>query len=261
MKNPSWKWLFSTLALFTIGLTGCASKPTDPKNDPLEGYNRTMFAVNMDVDHLVIGPTAMIYSKIVPPVMQKGVSNFFDNVSEITTFPNDFLQGNFRYMIVDVWRFVINSTLGVGGIFDVATRMGIQPHTESFGLTLAKWRGGKSAPYFVIPILGPSTFQSGIGIGVDYYTTPWPYLKDQTINYVATGVQLINIRAEFLPADKMVMNAFDPYVFVRDAYLQREKEKIAKNEALPKIPQAGKDELFDSEKPSALPENQTEETH
>lgn len=243
MKNRITKWICGLFALTTMTLlTGCASKPTDPTHDPLEGYNRFMFAVNMDVDHLVIGPAAMIYSKVTPPIAQKGVTNFFDNVSEITTFPNDFLQGNFRYMAVDFWRFVINSTAGVGGLFDVATRLGIQPHVESFGLTLAKWRGGQSAPYFVIPLLGPSTFQSGIGIVADYYTTPWPYLKDQTINYVATGIELINVRAQFLPADKMVMNAFDPYIFVRDAYLQREKEKITRNETLPKIPPVSSDD-------------------
>src|SRR5262249_29383265 len=151
--------------------------------------------------------------KITPPVLQEGISNVFDNANEITTFPNDFLQGNFRYMAVDLWRFVINTTVGVGGLFDIATRLGIPPHVETFGLTLAKWRGGESAPYFVIPVLGSSTIQSGIGIAADYYTTPWPYLNNQTINYVYNGVQLVSIRAQYLPADKMVETAFDPYVF------------------------------------------------
>src|SRR3990167_5239968 len=158
MKNPLLRLLCGSFVLSALSLAGCASKPTDPTNDPLEGYNRLMFAVNMDVDHLVVGPTAMIYSKITPPPLQKGINNFFDNVGEITTFPNDFLQGNFRYMAVDFWRFVINSTVGLGGFFDIATRLGINPHTESFGLTLAKWRGGRSAPYFIIPLLGPSTY-------------------------------------------------------------------------------------------------------
>lgn len=244
MKNQPTRLILGSIALFaTILAAGCASKPTDPTNDPLEGYNRVMFAVNMDVDHLVVGPTAMIYSKVVPSPLQIGVNNFFDNVDEITTFPNDFLQGNFRYMAVDFWRFVINSTFGIGGLFDVASRLGIEKHSESFGLTLAKWRGGRSAPYFVIPLLGPSTFQSGIGIAADYYTTPWPYLNQDT-NYIATSIQLISIRAQYLSADKMVMNAFDPYIFVRDAYLQREKQKIAENDALPKIPEVGKS-IFD----------------
>lgn len=252
MKNQLTKWLCGSLALTTIALSGCASKPTDPSNDPLEGYNRVMFGFNQDVDHLVVRPAAVVYSKVTPPVLQKGVTNFFENVGEISTFPNDFLQGNFRYMVVDFWRFVINSTAGVGGLFDVATRLGIQPHTESFGLTLAKWRGGQSAPYFMIPLLGPSTFQSAIGIGADYFTTPWPYLKNQTINYVATGIQLVNVRAQFLPADAVIANAFDPYIFVRDAYLQREKEKIANNEALPKIPPVGNTNTNTTEEASPL---------
>ncbi|HLB56662.1 MAG TPA: VacJ family lipoprotein [Coxiellaceae bacterium] len=236
MKYRLAKWFFGSLALSSLALSGCARHPTDPTNDPFEGYNRVMFGFNQDVDHLVFRPAATAYSKITPPQLQAGVTNFFDNINEIITFPNDFLQGNFRYMAVDFWRFVINTTVGVGGLFDVATRLGIQPHAESFGLTLAKWRGGQSAPYFIIPLLGPATIQSGIGIAADYYTTPWPYLHNQTINYIANGVQLINIRAQLLPADQMVANAFDPYIFVRDAYLQREKEKIARNEALPKIP-------------------------
>lgn len=239
MKNQLAKWLCGALAICAIALSGCATKPTAPSEDPLEGYNRVMFAFNQDIDHLVFRPAAVVYSKVTPPQLQSGVTNFFDNVGEITTFPNDFLQGNFRYMVVDFWRFAINSTVGIGGLFDVATRVGIQPHSESFGLTLAKWRGGQSAPYFVIPLLGPSTIQSGIGIAADYFTTPWPYVHDQNINYIASGTQLINVRSQLLPADKLVDNAFDPYIFVRDAYLQREKDKIEKNQALPKVPETG----------------------
>lgn len=231
MKNTIAKWIIGSIALTSIALTGCVRKPDTTANDPLEGYNRAMFAFNQDVDHLAIRPVAFIYSKITPPVLQSGVTNVFNNVDEISTFPNDFLQGNFRYMVLDFWRFAINTTLGVGGLFDVATRMGIKPHVESFSLTLAKWRGGKSSPYFVIPVLGPSSIQGAIGMVGDYYMTPFPYLNN-TINYSVTGVRLIHTRAQFLPADKLVETAFDPYVFVRDAYTQKEKDQIAENQAL-----------------------------
>lgn len=222
------KLAIASLAL--LSLTACAKKPSDP-NDPLEPYNRAVFAFNMDADHLIIRPVTKVYSVIVPPPLQQGITNFFDNTLEITTFPNDLLQGNFKFMAVDVCRFMINTTLGIGGLFDVATRMGLPKHFEGFGLTLAKWRGGKSAPYFVIPLLGPSTIQSAIGLAADIYMSPWPYINN---NYIAWGLPIlgvINYRASLLPADKLVDTSFDPYSFVRDAYMQRQAQKIAQNQA------------------------------
>lgn len=231
--------LCGLLAITALALGGCTKKPEAiMNNDPLEGYNRAMFAFNMDIDHLVFRPVAKAYETVTPPVLQKGVTNVFANIDEIPTFPNDFMQGNFRYMVIDLWRFVINSTAGVGGLFDIATRIGIKPHIETFGLTLAKWRGGQSAPYFVIPLFGPSTFQTAIGNAADYYMNFWSYLNDQDINYYAHGVKFLNLRAQLLPADKLVENAFDPYIFVRDAYLQTQQQKINENQALPKIPEA-----------------------
>lgn len=242
MKNQLVKWLCGSLAVSAILLGGCAKKPdpTAGNKDPLEGYNRTMFAINMDVDHLVMRPVAKVYETITPPVLQQGVTNVFANIDEIPTFGNDALQGNFRYLPLDLWRLAINSTLGVGGLFDVATRMGIEPHIETFGLTLAKWRGGKSSPYLVLPLFGPSTLQVAIGQAADYYMNFWPYLNDQNTNYYIHGVRFINLRAQLLPADKLIDNAFDPYIFVRNAYLQRQQQKIDQNEALPTIPAVGR---------------------
>lgn len=238
MKLTLTKWLFGALTLTTITMTGCTKKPHATNNeDPFESYNRVMFAFNGFVDVAIIRPVTTVYSVITPAPFQAGLTNAFHNIHEITTFPNDFLQGNFKYMAVDFWRFIINSTFGVVGFFDVATRWGIQPHVEGFGLTLAKWRGGKSSPYFIIPILGPSTIQNGIGLGADYFTTPWPYIKNNTINYAVTGLELVHVRARYLPADKVIETAFDPYVFVRDAYLQKTKNRISENETLGKKPQ------------------------
>lgn len=112
--------------------------------------------------------------------------------------------------------------------------MGIKPHVETFGLTLAKWRQGKSAPYFVVPILGPSTLQNAPALAVDAFLTPWPYFKSNCLTYIPPAVGLISIRAEMLPADKLINNSFDPYVFIRDAYMQRESQRIAENDALGK---------------------------
>lgn len=238
MKRQFTRWLYQSLILSSLSLTGCMMhKPDGTLNqDPFIGYNRAMFAFNMDADHLVIRPVAKIYHTITPPPLQEGVTNVFDNIDEIPTFSNDFLQGNFRYMVVDLWRLAINSTVGVGGLFDVATRMGIARHVETFGLTLAKWRGGQSAPYVVLPLFGPSTIQTAIGQAADYYGNFWPYLRDRNIDYIAHGVKFTNIRARLLPADKLIDGAFDPYIFVRDAYLQKQEQKIKENEALPKTP-------------------------
>lgn len=238
MQRKISQWLCGMLTVSAISLSSCTMHKPDgtPNEDPFERYNRAAFAFNMDVDHLVFRPAAMVYDKVTPPLVQKGIRNVFDNIDEITTFPNDFLQGNFRYMVVDLWRFTINTTLGVGGLFDVATRLGIEPHVESFGLTLAKWRGGQSAPYFVIPILGPATLQTGIGYAADYYMSFWPYINDRDVTYIAWGTRFLDFRAQMLPADKLIENAFDPYVFVRDAYLQTQKRKIEENENLSKIP-------------------------
>lgn len=227
--------LIAALALSAITLNGCTKKPTTEvktinNDDPWESYNRHMFGFDQGFDKVFIRPFAVVYSKVTPPPLQQGVTNFFNNTFEITTFPNDLLQGNFKYMVVDFWRFVINTSFGVGGLFDVATKMGIKPHIETFGLTLAKWRGGKSAPYFVVPVFGPSTIQGAIGMGVDAMTTPWPYFNSNYVTYIPPAIGLISLRAGMLPADKLVANAFDPYVFVRDAYMQREKQRIAANE-------------------------------
>lgn len=239
MRKKFSQWICASLAVSSVALSGCTMHKPDgtPTPDPFEKYNRAMFAFNMDVDHLVVRPAAKVYEKITPTPLKKGVQNVFANVDEMSTLPNDFMQGNFRYMVLDIWRFAINTTLGVGGLFDVATRMGIRPHVETFGLTLAKWRGGQSSPYIVLPFLGPSTLQNGIGNAADFYMTFWPYLKDQNITYAGQGVRLLDMRAQLLPGDKLVETAFDPYIFVRDAYMQTQDEKIAKNQQLSKIPQ------------------------
>ena len=219
--------LTSALAL----LTGCAKKPTSP-NDPFEGYNRIVYAFNQDIDHLALRPAAKVYKAITPTPLQKGVTNVFANLGELTTLPNDLLQGNIKYAMLDFWRFAVNSTVGIGGLFDVASRMGMPKHVETFGLTLAKWRGGKSSAYFVLPLMGPSTIQNTIGTTVDTFTQPWVYIDDDTIRYSSLGLHVVNTRARFLDTDKLVDTAFDPYAFVRDAYMQKTNQAIQQNQSL-----------------------------
>jgi phospholipid-binding lipoprotein MlaA len=225
-----------TLTMMFVGvsvmLSGCARNPTNAEEDPLEGYNRLVFAFNQDVDHLALRPAAKIYRAITPTPLQKGVTNFFANIDELPTFANDILQGNFRYLGLDFWRFAVNSTVGIGGLFDVASRIGMPKHSTTFGLTLAKWRGGKPSAYFMIPLLGASTIQNGIGLVADSFARPWYYIDNDTVSYTVYGVQAVNKRSRLLDADKMVETAFDPYVFVRDAYMQQVRLSIQNNDAL-----------------------------
>ncbi len=210
-------------------LAGCIKTPNN-KVDPYVKMNRFFFAFNTDLDHLVFRPVAAVYSTITPPPLQKGVTNALANVREITTFPNDILQGKVRYAFVDVFRFLINSTVGIGGLFDVASRMGLPKHVNDFGLTLADWEGYKyKSPYLVLPILGPNTFRSGFGQIPDLFFSPFPYVEPSWISWAVLGLKLVDIRARLSPADKLIDNSFDPYVFVRNAYLQQRERDIENN--------------------------------
>lgn len=215
--------------LITIFLSGCAKNPNASNIDPYEKINRFTFAFNQDLDHLIFRPVAKTYDTLVPPPLKKGITNFFNNIQEITTFPNDILQGKIRWAFVDFWRLVINSTIGIGGLFDVATKMGLPKHYEDFGMTLAVWDGGHKSPYLVLPVLGPSTFRAGFGKIFDVGASPYPYIQPRAIGWTAEAVRLLNERAKLLSANKLVDTAFDPYVFVRDAYLQRRNKLIRKN--------------------------------
>lgn len=217
--------------VFALFLSGCIRHP-DPTNpqDPFEGFNRAMFAFNMDIDHLIFRPISTVYDTLVPPPLKGGVDNFFDNVGELTTIPNDVLQGKFKYALSDFMRLFINTTLGLGGLFDVASHMGLPKHYEDFGLTLAYWSGGKPSAYLVLPLLGPGTFRKAIGLGPDVATNPFTYIEPDYIKYLAWTLRGISIRAKLLDSNAVLDEAFDPYALVRSAYLQRRKQLLAENQ-------------------------------
>lgn len=249
-----------TLSIATV-MTGCASKPNVANQvDPYEKMNRFVFAFNQDVDHLVLRPATNVYTTLVPSPLRMGVSNVFDNLEVLTTFPNDLLQGNFKYLAVDFWRFSINAIFGIGGLFDVASHMGIPKHEETFGMTFAKWRGGRSAPYLVLPLLGPSTVQNAFGVAADITTQPWFWINgdtDAALKYSGAGLRILNERAKYMAGNQLVDNAFDPYTFVRDAYLQNDRRAIAKNEALGSNTASEQSDI-PSESPAELPNTEKE---
>ncbi len=218
----------TVLAIVSLS-SGCARKLSNPATDPYEHFNRVVFAFNQDIDHLIYRPVTKVYKTLLPSPVQTGIRNVFDNISELTTLPNDLLQGKINYVFLDFWRFVINSTFGIGGLFDIATRVGLKKHHNDFGMTLAYWSGNKKSTYLQIPFLGPATFRDALGLGFDYVMSPYPYLRPTGWNYYSQGTRFISTRAYLMQTDKLLDQAFDPYIFVRNAYLQHRSATIRAN--------------------------------
>ncbi|HEY8570801.1 MlaA family lipoprotein [Microbulbifer sp.] len=194
-----------------------AQEPED--RDPWEGFNRAMFRFNDTADRWFLKPAATSYRQITPIFMQTGVSNFFSNLSEINNVLNDVLQWKWGQAGNDTGRFLVNSTVGLVGLFDVAQHMGLEPSDgEDFGQTLAVW-GVPSGPYVVLPMLGPSTVRDFPGEVVEWYTNPLSYVDENSVEYTLKMVDVVQIRASLLQAESLLQG--DRYVLLRDAYLQR----------------------------------------
>ena len=211
----------SLLALCLLLLCGCATLPPGSKRDPRdpwERFNRGSYKFNDAVDRAVVKPVAKGYTHL-PQPMQTGVHNFFDNLDYPVTIVNDLLQGQLKPFFSDIGRFVLNSTLGLGGLFDPATPAGLQKNYRDFGQTLGKW-GVPKGPYVVVPLFGPYDVRDGIGsVTVDYYANPRSYLNFWT-NLGLYTVRTVDHRSRLLPLDATIQSAYDPYAFVRSAYLQ-----------------------------------------
>lgn len=205
-------------------LGGCA---TQTNKDPLEGLNRGIYKFNDTVDKAALKPVAGAYKAVVPGTIRTGVDNFFSNLSNVVTIVNDLLQFKFDKAFDDTGRFVINTTFGVGGLFDWASMDGIPKRTEDFGQTLAHW-GWKDSAYFIIPLFGPSTLRDAGGFAVDATFFDPVFAVD----YVPTRnslivTQAIDKRSQFIPgSDLLDEAALDPYAFMRDAFLQRRNNQI-----------------------------------
>ncbi|HEC12356.1 MAG TPA: VacJ family lipoprotein [Acidiferrobacteraceae bacterium] len=204
----------------TLGSKDLEKKPHHP--DPFEKFNRAVFKFNDTADRAVLKPIAKAYVRFAPAPLRKGIRNFFNNVLEPTVVVNDFLQGKARQGINDTWRFVINSTVGIVGLFDVATKVGLEKHNEDFGQTFAKW-GMADGPYLVLPFFGPSNVRDGIGLFPYYsYTHPFGYVDNNEIRWGIVVLESIDTRANLLGSEKILMQAaLDRYVFIREAYKQR----------------------------------------
>ncbi|MBA3535420.1 MAG: VacJ family lipoprotein [Tatlockia sp.] len=209
---------FATLTTAII-LSGCSHKGTNPI-DPYEPMNRKVHRFNMALDSIALKPAAKVYKRVLPSKIRMGINNVFNNVLMLPTAANDVFQGDWRFAIKDSWRFLINSTFGVAGIFDVADKaFSLPPHYNDLGLTFAKW-GDKKSPYIVIPFLGPSTIRDGMSIPFDYMLTPYPYLPGAAALTALAAVRYVDLRSQLLESERYLDEALDKYSFIRDAYLQ-----------------------------------------
>jgi phospholipid-binding lipoprotein MlaA len=211
------------LLAVALGLAGCATLPKGEKPDPrdrFERFNRSIYAFNVKVDHAVLRPVARTYVKVTPQPIRTSVHNVVDNLIYTRTIINDFLQGKFRDFETDTSRFLINTIFGLGGIFDTASRAGLDRHRTDFGQTLGIW-GVHSGPYLMLPLLGPSTVRDAIGLLPDEYMTPSPYIRPAWIPWVLSGVEIVDLRTGLLDQDKLLDSSYDPYALVRNVWLQR----------------------------------------
>lgn len=232
-RKCSFALLKLAVLIFTIFLGACAStQRTDGESagenidngDKFESLNRKVFAFNDGLDRWILKPVSKGYLAVAPKPVEVGVSNFFSNLGEITNVANDVLQWKWKQASKDTGRFLLNSSIGLAGLFDVATKTGLQKSDgEDFGQTLAVW-GVPSGPYLVLPFLGPSSLTNAPTIPVDWLTNPIAYVDPDKDRYALTALDLIQTRASLLEVEDMISG--DRYTFIRDAWLQRREYLI-----------------------------------
>jgi phospholipid-binding lipoprotein MlaA len=205
-------------------LAGCATSG-NPK-DPIEGFNRAMFAFNEGLDTVIIKPVATGYDAVLPSPIKTGVTNFFSNIEDIFIGVNNLLQGKVPEAFSDLGRVVINSTVGLLGVIDFASDAGLEKHDEDFGQTFGRWGVGNGA-YVVIPVFGSRTARDTVGLILDSAVDPVGDHKPRGTRNAALVLRLVNKRANLLAADKVIEEAaLDKYSYMRDAYLQRRRNLI-----------------------------------
>jgi phospholipid-binding lipoprotein MlaA len=223
------------LLVLVFALTGCAS--TRNPQDPLEGFNRTMFGFNDKVDEVAFKPVAEAYHKAIPPIVQTGVGNFFGNINDVSTACNNLMQARLPDGVSDASRVLVNTTVGLGGIVDFASDLGLPKHDQDFGQTLGRW-GVKSGPYLVLPLLGSTTLRDALAMPVDFEMDPWGRIFPVRLRNTGSAIRVVDYRAYNLNSSSLIEDAaLDKYEFVRDAYMQRRQSKIYTGDTLQEAPQ------------------------
>lgn len=211
--------LLAIVVLCLMILTGCAHSPPTTPHDPIEPVNRAMFSFNQTLDHYVLRPVATGYHAVTPDPVESGVGNFFDNVLAPITIVNSLLQLKFASFNIALGRFLINSTVGIGGLFDVASALDIKDPDEDLGQTLGYWGLGRGA-YLVLPFFGPSSGRDFVGDVGDTFLNPINYIDSLAARLSLKLLYIVDTRVEFLAFDQVLKQQFDPYIFVRNYYLK-----------------------------------------
>lgn len=226
-RIPTWLVLSLILPLGLLG-SGCASNPnrvTDPR-DPLEPFNRAVFRFNTDFDNAFVKPVAKAYRAVTPELVDRGITNFFNNIDDVTSLANNVLQFKLSRAGSDLGRLFVNTTVGVLGFVDVATNVGLQSYKEDFGQTLGYW-GMEPGAFVMLPFLGPSSVRDTIGWAGDVVTDPLINIEEDKVYWGLLGLRVVDRRADLLAAGEILQEAaLDPYVFIRDAYLQRRRYQV-----------------------------------
>lgn len=205
-------------------LAACAHSPIDDPDDPLETVNRATYAFNNTLDHYVARPAAKGYRAVLPQEIQNGFRNFFDNLTYPTVIINDALQGKVKQSGLDLTRFLVNTTFGIAGFLDPASMTGLSKHDEDFGQTLGYWGVGPGW-YLMVPFMGPADNRDLVGRVANAFTNPMLFAPS-SVSIPTTALSFVQTRAQLLGADSIIEQQFDPYVFVRSAYLQHRQNLV-----------------------------------
>lgn len=220
-----------SLAAAALALSGCASFKNTPEGDPLEPINRGIFSFNNTFDHYLLKPIAKGYDAVVPTPVKTGVSNVFQNMSDVQSIVGGALQGKASKVGDDMGRVLLNTTIGIGGIFDLATPLGIERGNEDVGQALGYWGIG-AGPYLVLPFLGPSNVRDLAGRAVDSQSDPLGYVSSVPVRNSLTGLRVIDTRVGLFPVEALANQAaLDRYTFTRSAYTQRRESLIRDGKA------------------------------
>ena len=226
MKTVLKSFALSAFAVTALALSGCASFKAAAPGDPLEPINRGVFSFNNTFDHYLFKPIAKGYDAALPVPVKKGVSNVFQNASDVQSVVSDALQLKGAKLGDDLGRVMLNTTIGIGGIFDLATPMGIERGNEDFGQTLGYWGLGQG-PYLMVPFLGPSTLRDAVGRYADGKVDPVSNLSSVPVRNSLMGARVVDTRVGLFPAEALMNQAaLDRYTFMRSAYLQRRQSLV-----------------------------------
>jgi phospholipid-binding lipoprotein MlaA len=217
------RWL---LVVVLLALQGCATVTQPDPRDPLESFNRSVFGFNDALDRAVIKPVATVYRDTTPHWLRQGVGNFFGNLADVWSVVNNAIQLRGPDTSDSIGRVLVNSTIGIGGLFDVASELGIERHTADFGLTLGRW-GVPAGPYIVVPLLGSYTLREIAAYPLDRQGNLVNQISDDPTWYSLSALGVVDLRAQYLRAGDVVEGAaLDKYSFTRDSYFQRQRNRV-----------------------------------